>query len=55
MEEFIPLKIGTEGEARPLWAKSGFLLGMGNSDGLIRLPENMETLRKGTPVEVWLW
>ena len=55
VEEFIPLKIGTEGEARPLWAKSGFLLGMGNSDGLIRLPENMETLRKGTPVEVWLW
>lgn len=55
VEEFIPLKIGPEGEARPSWAKSGFLLGMGGSDGLIRLPENTETLRKGSLVEVWLW
>ena len=55
VEEFIPLKIGPGGEAMPLWAKSGFLLGMGNSDGLIRLPESTETLREGADVEVWLW
>ena len=55
VEEFIPLKIGPEGEARPAWAKSGFLLSMAGTDGLIRLPENTETLRKGALVEVWLW
>ena len=55
VEEFIPVRIGHGGEAIPLWARSGYLLAMGGSDGLIRLPENMETLRRGASVEVWLW
>ncbi|HCR38792.1 MAG TPA: molybdopterin molybdenumtransferase MoeA [Synergistaceae bacterium] len=55
VEEFIPVRIGPKGEAMPLWARSGYLLAMSGSDGLIRLPENMETLRRGASVEVWLW
>lgn len=55
VEEFIPAMVDSEGGIVPLWGKSGYLLALGRSDGLLRLPEDVETLRKGENVEVWLW
>jgi len=55
VEEFIPCKIEEDGSVAPLWGKSGYVLALGSSDGLLRLPEEAETIRKGNDVEVWLW
>ena len=54
VEEFVPCKI-QDGSAKPLNAKSGCVSAFADADGLIRIPENMETLRTGNAVEVWLW
>ncbi len=55
VEEFIPALVNPDGGVSPLWARSGYILALGRSDGLLRLPEDVETLRKGKEVEVWLW
>ncbi|MDO9508051.1 MAG: molybdopterin molybdotransferase MoeA [Thermovirgaceae bacterium] len=55
VEEFIPVRIDRQGEAFPLWGKSGYVLALDSSDGFIRLPEEAETVRRGKNVEVWLW
>jgi molybdopterin molybdotransferase len=55
VEEFIPCRISEGGSVTPLWGKSGYVLALGSSDGLLRLPEEAETIRKGNDVEVWLW
>ena len=54
-EEFVPCKIDVDGKVLPLLAKSGYISTLADSDGLIRMPENRETIRKGEEVEVWLW
>ncbi|MDN5319006.1 MAG: molybdopterin molybdotransferase [Thermovirga sp.] len=54
VEEFIPAVLNGE-TVYPSMAKSGFISALRSADGLVRLPENRETVRKGEPVEVWLW
>ncbi|HRV70549.1 MAG TPA: molybdopterin molybdotransferase MoeA [Thermovirgaceae bacterium] len=55
VEEFIPARIDSNGEALPLWGKSGYVMALNSSDGFIRLSEQEETVRCGKKVEVWLW
>ncbi|MEG1799472.1 MAG: molybdopterin-binding protein, partial [Synergistaceae bacterium] len=50
-EEFTPC----DGKVYPISAKSGYVSALSSSDGLVRIPEDMETVRKGEHVEVWLW
>ncbi len=54
-EEFTPCTVGSDGKAYPISAKSGYISVLSDSDGLIRVPEDMETVRAGEHVEVWLW
>lgn len=55
VEEFIPFCVDQNGEALPIWGKSGYVLALKSSDGFIRLPEESETVRRGNDVEVWFW
>lgn len=55
VEEFIPFRIDRNGDAYPVWGKSGYVLALNSSDGFIRLPVESETVRRGKDVEVWLW
>jgi len=55
VEEFIPFLIDQNGEALPIWGKSGYVLALNSSSGFIRLPEEAETIRRGNDVEVWIW
>ena len=55
LEEFIPCKLDEMGNVLPLFAKSGYISVLSKADGLIRIPEDRETVRKGETVEVWLW
>lgn len=52
VEEFIPCRL-SGAEAVPMPSKSGYIGVL--SSGLIRLPDNVETVRAGDEVEVWLW
>lgn len=54
-EEFVPCKIEESGEVTPLLAKSGYISVLFEADGLIRIPEERETVRIGEMVEVWTW
>ena len=54
VEEFIPAVVDEE-VVDPSMAKSGFVSALQSADGLVRLPEDKETIRKGEFVEVWLW
>jgi molybdopterin molybdotransferase len=54
-EEFMPCRLEEDGRVRPVLAKSGYVSPLSQSDGLLRVPENRETLRAGETVEVWLW
>lgn len=54
-EEFIPCRVETDGRVFPLPAKSGYISALAATDGFIRMPENMETLRAGEEAEVWTW
>lgn len=53
-EKFFPCRL-VGGSAMPLLAKSGYISVLADADGLIRLPENCETLRKQESAEVFLW
>lgn len=54
VEEFFPGEI-RGGTVWPILAKSGYVRGLQRCGGLIRLPENRETVRGGEEVEVCLW
>ncbi|MCE5202529.1 MAG: molybdopterin molybdotransferase MoeA [Synergistaceae bacterium] len=54
-EEFTPCCIKADGRVSPLLAKSGYVSGLTSADGLIRIPEDRETMRAGDIVEVWTW
>lgn len=54
-EEFIPCRVEKDGRVFPLPAKSGYISALAATDGFIRVPENMETLRAGENAEVWTW
>ena len=54
-EEFLPCRLDECGKVRPVLAKSGYISPLSQSDGLLRVPENRETLRAGEIAEVWLW
>ena len=54
-EEFVPCRLEGDGRVRPVLAKSGYVSPLSQSDGLLRIPENRETLRAGEIAEVWLW
>ena len=53
-EEFICVKI-TNGEAFPVYAKSGVISQLSAADGYIRVPRDSEGLRAGEPVTVYLF
>jgi molybdopterin molybdotransferase len=54
VEEFIPVLV-SEGKAVPLPGKSGYVSILREAVGLVRLPQNEETRRKGETVEVLEW
>ena len=54
-EEFFPFKLSEDGLAEPIMAKSGYISVFSDSDGLIRIASDMETIRSGETAEVWLW
>lgn len=54
-EEFVPCAVKPDGSAAPLAAKSGYISVLAKADGLIRIPEERETIRAGEEAEVWLW
>jgi molybdopterin molybdotransferase len=53
-ETFVPCAL-RDGKAKPLFAKSGYVGALRGLSGLIRLPENTDTLRAGEEAEVLLW
>jgi molybdopterin molybdotransferase len=53
-DEFIPMRIDG-GRARPVAAKSGYVMAARRADGFIRMRPNVETLRRGEEAEVWIW
>lgn len=53
-EEFVPCRI-EEGRVTPVPAKSGYISALTGASGLIRMPEDIETLRAGEMAEVWTW
>lgn len=53
-EEFIPCRLH-QGQVHPMPAKSGYISALEEADGLIRIPEDMETIRAGETAEVWTW
>lgn len=55
LEEFVPCKLGKDGRVTALPAKSAYIAALSSTDGLIRIPEDKETLRAGEIAEVWLW
>lgn len=54
-EEFVPCKLEKDGRVAAVPAKSGYIAALASAGGLIRIPEDKETLRAGEIVEVWLW
>ena len=54
IETFVPCALRDE-KAGPLFAKSGYVGALKEISGLIRLPENTDTLRAGDYAEVLLW
>lgn len=54
VEEFVPCRLRND-TAVPITAKSGYISALKSADGMVRIPENMETLRAGDEAEVWLW
>lgn len=53
VEEFFPVAL-KDGLVYPIANKSGFVGSFSSAEGLLRLPENRETARRGEVVEVWL-
>lgn len=53
-EEFVPCRI-EDGMVMPMPAKSGYISALTGACGLIRMPEDIETLRAGEMAEVWTW
>ena len=54
-EKFMPGAVDEAGRIAPVLAKSGYVSPLSKSDGLIRIPEDRETLRAGEKAEVWIW
>ncbi|WP_198470977.1 molybdopterin molybdotransferase MoeA [Acetomicrobium sp. S15 = DSM 107314] len=54
VEEFVPARVH-DGIATPMMAKSGYVGAMRRTDGLIVLPPDRETARKGEEVEFIPW
>lgn len=53
VEEFFPVSI-ENGWVYPISSKSGFVGSFSKANGLLCLPENRETARRGEAVEIWL-
>ncbi len=53
-EDYVRVTV-RDGEARPLFAKSGLLNSLVRSDGLLRVPAGREGFETGDEVEVLLW
>lgn len=53
VEEFFPIFL-KDGLVYPIASKSGFVGSFSSAEGLVRLPENRETARRGEVVEIWL-
>jgi len=54
VEEFVPARVH-DGMAMPMMAKSGYVGAMRRTDGLIVLPPDRETARRGEEVDFILW
>jgi len=54
VEEFFPACLEND-RIVPAIGKSGYIASMVEATGLVRVPVDQETIRKGTPTEVWLW
>jgi molybdopterin molybdotransferase len=53
VEEFFPVFV-KDGLVYPIVSKAGFVGSFSRAEGLLRLPENRETVRRGEVVEIWL-
>jgi molybdopterin molybdotransferase len=54
VEEFFPARVEAN-RILPLIGKSGYVGTMARATGLVRIPVERETIRKGDKAEVWLW
>lgn len=54
VEEFVPASV-VDGWVKPIHSKSSYVFQTGMTDGLIRLPDNQETARRGEVVEFCPW
>jgi len=54
VEEFVPALVPPDG-VEPLMSASGYTGILSRCHGLVRVPKDRETLRRGDEAEVWLF